>query len=186
LRQDRVSSIPLRSRESQQLRVRNTPHDRTEERRREDPKPPSSGGSSLQVAWTPRHTKTRTASCCEFLSKSAIPAVARRPLRSQKPHSLQFSLSLDAISRLQVQRLIRLPRPVRAKRLPIDYAALRQTFARMLAESPFRSQTEHARHLGVTRVWVSRVLKSPIFSLSLEDPCKRNGVERVAFQKPSP
>jgi biotin operon repressor len=29
----------------------------------------------------------------------------------------------------------------------------------MLAEGGFASQTELARHLGVSRVWVSRVLK---------------------------
>jgi len=68
-------------------------------------------------------------------------------------------LSPDAITRLQDRRLIRLPRPARAKRLPIDYAALQQSYARMLAEGPFSNQTELARHLGVSRIWVSRVLK---------------------------
>jgi Mn-dependent DtxR family transcriptional regulator len=48
---------------------------------------------------------------------------------------------------------------VRAKKLPIDYEALRQTYARMLAGGPFANQADLARHLGVSRVWVSRVLK---------------------------
>jgi hypothetical protein len=80
-------------------------------------------------------------------------AVAKDPLSSILP------LSPDALTRLQDRRLIRLPRPVRAKRRPIDYAALQQTYARMLAEGPFSSQTDLARYLGVSRVWVSRVLK---------------------------
>jgi len=80
-------------------------------------------------------------------------AVAESLLHSSLP------LSPDAITRLRDRRLIRLPRPVRAKRRPIDYAALQQTYARMLAEGPFSTQTDLARHLGVSRVWVSRVLR---------------------------
>ena len=79
-------------------------------------------------------------------------AVAESPLRCSLP------LSTAAITRLQDVRLIRLPRPLRAKRVPIDYAELQQTCHRMLAEGPFKSQTELARNLGVSRVWVSRVL----------------------------
>jgi biotin operon repressor len=37
--------------------------------------------------------------------------------------------------------------------------ALQQTYARMLAEGPFSSHADLARHLGVGRVWVSKVLK---------------------------
>ena len=80
-------------------------------------------------------------------------AVAEAPLSSFLP------LSPDAITRLQDARLIRLPRPVRAKRQPIDYAALQQSYRQMIAEGGFASQTELARHLGVSRVWVSKVLK---------------------------
>jgi hypothetical protein len=80
-------------------------------------------------------------------------AVAEAPPSSIPP------LSPDAITRLQGSRLSRRPRPARAKKQPIDYAALQQTYRRMLAEGPFSNQTELARHLGVSRVWVSRVLK---------------------------
>ena len=68
-------------------------------------------------------------------------------------------LSPDAITRLQDVRLVRLPRPVKTKRLPIDYAVLQQTYRRMLADDSFVSQADLARHLGVSRVWVNRVLK---------------------------
>ncbi len=68
-------------------------------------------------------------------------------------------LSPDAITRLQGCGLIRRPRPARAKKQPIDYEALQQSYRRMIAEGPFPNQTELARHLGVSRVWVSRVLK---------------------------
>jgi len=43
--------------------------------------------------------------------------------------------------------------------VPIDYAELQQTYRRMLTEGGFASQTELAPQLGVSRVWVSRVLK---------------------------
>jgi hypothetical protein len=43
-----------------------------------------------------------------------------------------------------------------------------------------------ARHLGVSGVWVGRVLKSPIFFLSLADPFRRIRLERVGFQRASP
>lgn len=80
-------------------------------------------------------------------------AVAEGPLHYSLP------LSPAAITRLQDARLIRLPRPVKTKRLPIDYAVLQQTYHRMLTEGGFSSRAELARHLGVSRVWVSIVLK---------------------------
>ena len=80
-------------------------------------------------------------------------AAAEAPLSSILP------LSPGAIARLQDARLIRLQQPVRTKKLPTDYAALQQTYRRMLSEGPFSTQTELARNLGVSRVWVSRVLK---------------------------
>jgi len=41
----------------------------------------------------------------------------------------------------------------------IDHSALRLTYRRMLAEGPFSTQTDLARHLGVSRVWLCRVLR---------------------------
>ncbi len=73
------------------------------------------------------------------------------------PYSLL--LSGEAITRLREVRLINLPRSIKPKRLQIDYVALQQTYRRMLAEGPFSNQSELARHLGVSRVWVSTVLK---------------------------
>jgi hypothetical protein len=61
------------------------------------------------------------------------------------------SLSQAALVRRRPQK----PRPKER----IDYAALQQTHRRMLAEGPFSNQTELARHLGVSSVWVSRLLK---------------------------
>jgi hypothetical protein len=58
---------------------------------------------------------------------------------------------LDELVRLRPQK----PRPKER----IDYEALQQTYRRMLVEGPFSNKTELARHLGVSRVWVSRVLK---------------------------
>jgi len=55
--------------------------------------------------------------------------------------------------------LVHLTPPAPPRKARIDYAALQQTYARMLAEGLFANQTELARHLEVSRVWVSRVLK---------------------------
>jgi hypothetical protein len=71
----------------------------------------------------------------------------------------ELGLNEEAIRCLVQAGLVR-PRPQNPRPNPrIDYAALRQTYARMLAEGPLSTQTELARHLGVSRVWVSRVLK---------------------------
>jgi DNA-binding CsgD family transcriptional regulator len=68
-------------------------------------------------------------------------------------------LSEAAINRLRKRGLIRRQLEFRAKRQLIDCAALQQTYARLLAEGGFSSNAELARHLDVSRVWVSRVLK---------------------------
>jgi hypothetical protein len=44
-------------------------------------------------------------------------------------------------------------------RPPIDYASLQQAYRQMLSEGPFSNQANLARPPGVSRVWVSRVLK---------------------------
>jgi hypothetical protein len=66
------------------------------------------------------------------------------------------------IERLQQAGLVHLPARKAEPGKRIDYVTLRETYARMLAEGPFSSQTELARHLGVSRAWVSRVLRCKI------------------------
>ena len=63
------------------------------------------------------------------------------------------------LERLRQEGLVRVPPPATQPKERIDYYELQQTYARMLAEGPFESQAQLARHLGVSRVWVSRVLK---------------------------
>ena len=71
----------------------------------------------------------------------------------------ELGLNEQAIGSLVQGGLVRLrPQKPRPKKR-IDYEALQQTYRRMLAESGFASQTELARHLGVSRVWVSRAPK---------------------------
>ena len=71
----------------------------------------------------------------------------------------ELGLNEEAIGSLVQAGLVRL-RPQKPRPKPrIDCAALQQTYRRMLAEGLFKSQTELARHLGVNRVWVSKVLK---------------------------
>jgi hypothetical protein len=71
----------------------------------------------------------------------------------------ELGLNEEAIGSLVQGGLVRLrPQKPRPKKR-IDYEALQQTYRRMLAEGGFASQTELARHLGVSGVRVSRVLK---------------------------
>jgi len=49
--------------------------------------------------------------------------------------------------------------PRRSRKDPINYAALQQKYRQMLADGRFASKADLARHLGVSRVWVSRVLR---------------------------
>jgi len=71
----------------------------------------------------------------------------------------ELGLNDEAIGSLVQGGLVRLrPQKPRPKKR-IDYEALQQTYRRMLAEGRFSTQTELASHLGVSRIWVSRVLK---------------------------
>jgi hypothetical protein len=71
----------------------------------------------------------------------------------------ELGLNEEAIGSLVQAGLVR-PRPQKLRPKPrIDYAALQQSYARLLSEGGFSSRAEFARHLGISRVWVSRVLK---------------------------
>jgi len=70
-----------------------------------------------------------------------------------------LGLSDEDVNRLRQTGMVRFPSPALQPKERIDYVNLRQTYARIFAEGPFRSQTDLARHLGVSRAWVSRVLK---------------------------
>ena len=75
--------------------------------------------------------------------------------------SIQSTLSISpaGIARLQKNGLILPFRPAKISKPRIDYDALQERYRKMLADGPFKTQTELARHLDVSRVWVSRVLK---------------------------
>jgi hypothetical protein len=71
----------------------------------------------------------------------------------------ELALAEQDIESLCQEGLVR-PRPQKPRpKKRIDYAALQQTYRQMLADSGFASQADFARHLGVSRVWVSKVLK---------------------------
>ena len=72
---------------------------------------------------------------------------------------LELGLAEYDIERLRQAGLVRTPPPTPRPKKRIDYAALQQTYRRMLTEDGFASQADLARYLGVSRVWVSRVLK---------------------------
>lgn len=71
----------------------------------------------------------------------------------------ELGLADHDILSLSERGLIR-PRPQKPhQKNRIDHTALRQTYHKMLNDGGFSSQAALARHLGVSRVWVSRVLK---------------------------
>jgi hypothetical protein len=71
----------------------------------------------------------------------------------------ELGVSASDVASLQKSGLILPLRPAKTSKPRIDYDALQQGYAKMMSDGPFKTQTELARHLGVSRVWVSRVLK---------------------------
>jgi hypothetical protein len=71
----------------------------------------------------------------------------------------ELCVSDTDVASLQKSGLILPFRPVKTSKPRIDYEALQECYRKMLEDGPFETQTELARHLGVSRVWVSRVLK---------------------------
>jgi hypothetical protein len=131
-----------------------------EAKRHEDPRPPSSGGSSLQVAWL---RGTHDDSNYILLR---IPLEIRYGRRGEKALSIAtrylpsaLPISQGAITRLQEAGLILESNEEGTKKPPTDYRALAQQYREMVHAHGLSNQTELARHLGVSRVWVSRVLK---------------------------
>jgi hypothetical protein len=80
-------------------------------------------------------------------------SISRRYLPSS------VAISEDAIARLRQHGLIRELEPTPEKRSAIDYEALKHTYRQLLETGSFKIQADLARHLGVSRVWVSRILK---------------------------
>lgn len=70
----------------------------------------------------------------------------------------ELGVNDNDLADLQKSGLILPFRPAKTSKPRIDYDALQQSYAKMLSDGPFTTQTELARHLGVSRVWVTRVL----------------------------
>jgi hypothetical protein len=68
-------------------------------------------------------------------------------------------LSDEDIERLGQAALVRAPPPAPQPKARIDYVALQQTYVRLLSKGGLTSKADVARHLDVSRVRVSRVLK---------------------------
>ncbi|MGB5874570.1 MAG: hypothetical protein WBH56_12680, partial [Bacteroidota bacterium] len=131
-----------------------------EAKKREDPKPPSSGDSSLQVAWLRERFENSN------FTMVKIPIEIHNLGHGEKLTCMdsgrlpaELGLADHDILSLSERGLIR-PRPQKPhQKNRIDHTALRQTYHKMLNDGGFSSQAALARHLGVSRVWVSRVLK---------------------------
>ena len=95
-----------------------------------------------------------------------IPVEIHNALRGGKVFSMHsehvqeiLGLSDGDISRLCDCGLI-IPRPEKSPRKPkIDYSGLACSYREIMNREGFTSQFELARHLGVSRAWVSRILK---------------------------
>jgi hypothetical protein len=70
-----------------------------------------------------------------------------------------IAISQDAIARLRQHSLVRELQPTPEKKPAIDYEARRLSYLQLLGTGPYKTHAELARHLGVSRVWVSRALK---------------------------
>lgn len=70
-----------------------------------------------------------------------------------------LALSDDDISRLCDCGLILPRREMPSQKPKIDYEKLARSYRETMDRMQFVSQSDLARHLGVSRVWVSRVMK---------------------------
>ena len=70
-----------------------------------------------------------------------------------------LALSPEDIGRMAPLLSGPLPEKTHPTRMKIDYVALRTQYQQLLSDGTCATKAEVGRHLGVSRVWVSRVLK---------------------------
>jgi hypothetical protein len=70
-----------------------------------------------------------------------------------------LALSPDAVNDLVPLLSGPLPETARPMRKKIDYVELKAQYEQLLADGTCATKADVARHLGVSRVWVSRVLR---------------------------
>jgi response regulator of citrate/malate metabolism len=70
-----------------------------------------------------------------------------------------LSLASEDIDRLSPLLSGQLPESARPMRKTIDYVELKAQYELLLADGTCATKADVARHVGVSRVWVSRVLK---------------------------
>ena len=131
-----------------------------EAKKNEEPGNPQFGGLTPRVAWL-RETHDKS----NFILLR-IPLEIHNSAKGEKALSIteRQLLSTPPISsawdtRLHECRLIQLPRSKPTRKPPIDYDALACQYHKILTDGGFSSHADLARHLRVSRVWVSRVLK---------------------------
>lgn len=95
-----------------------------------------------------------------------LPIVIRRVQRGQAKMVVNvaklgefLALSPEDIDRLAPLLSGPLPESARPMRKRIDYVALRAQYEQILLNGTCATKADVARHVGVSRVWVSRVLK---------------------------
>lgn len=77
------------------------------------------------------------------------------------PTRLHYYLDLQKtdITALQRDGLVQPELPVKIKKPKIDYPALAQSYRQKLENGTFTTRADLARSIGVSRAWISMVLK---------------------------
>lgn len=128
-------------------------------------------GTRSQVVWeiqvlTPRVAWLRERHHNSNFFWVRIPLEIRNSARGEKVFSVaeasvqsSLKISSTAIIHLRECGLILPFITKKITRPRIDYVALQQTYRRMLDDGPFTTQTDLARHLGVSSAWVAKVMR---------------------------
>jgi len=95
-----------------------------------------------------------------------LPVVIRRVRRGEAKLDLNVSKLREylKLAPTDLDRLTPLlPAPtvkkLKPSRMRIDYVTLKAQYERLLSDGTYATKADLARHMGVSRVWVSRMLK---------------------------
>lgn len=96
-----------------------------------------------------------------------LPIILQNSRHGQKiaavdPAEVSKFLDLDreAIDRLTKRFFYLSPKPVTAKRIPLDRAALAEQWMALLQSGAAKNKADLARQFGVSRAWISKVMSS--------------------------
>jgi hypothetical protein len=116
---------------------------------------------------TPRLGMLRASSSNSKNFTVILPIFTHKTLHGEKiiavdPNEVQKYLDLTSedISRLTRRFLYPKPQPSRLKRMLLDRRALAEEYRKLIDSGVCRNQADVARHFGVSRAWVTKIMNT--------------------------